>query len=355
MNITSLNRVSRKFFNSSSSLYRQEQPIMNVFDRKTKGLQRERAANLENNLDFDYLKEEFGYRLADRVLDIKTQERDMKICVDIGSGRGYVTRHLTGHSIEKLYCLEMSSSWLDQCEIPPEEENIKVEKINIDEDNRRLPFEDESVDIVTSSLSLHWVNNLPGLFKEANRILKKDGVFVGSMFGGDTLFELRGALQLAELEREAGFGSHISPFVKVQDLGNLLNRTGFTMLTIDTDEIVVRFPSVMQLMRDLKGMGENNAGWSRKIGLKKDTILAANAIYKHLYGLEDGSLPANFQVYNWIGWKPHPLQPKPLTPQKSDISLKDLHKLDEVVTKVTNEDPVLRLHFKKDDDESGKT
>ena len=51
----------------------------------------------------------------------------MKICVDIGSGRGYVTRHLTGHSIEKLYCLEMSSSWLDQCEIPPEEENIKVE------------------------------------------------------------------------------------------------------------------------------------------------------------------------------------------------------------------------------------
>ena len=54
-----------------------------------------------------------------------------------------------------------------------------MEKINIDEDNRRLPFEDESVDIVTSSLSLHWVNNLPGLFKEANRILKKDGVFVG--------------------------------------------------------------------------------------------------------------------------------------------------------------------------------
>ena len=52
-------------------MYRQEQPIMNVFDRKTKGLQRERAANLENNLDFDYLKEEFGYRLADRVLDIK--------------------------------------------------------------------------------------------------------------------------------------------------------------------------------------------------------------------------------------------------------------------------------------------
>ena len=26
----------------------------------------------------------------------------------------------------------------------------------------KLPFDDESVDIVTSSLALHWVNNLPG-------------------------------------------------------------------------------------------------------------------------------------------------------------------------------------------------
>ena len=39
---------------------------------------------------------------------------------------------------------------------------------------------------------------------------------------------------------------------------------------------------------------------------------------------------ATFQVYYWIGWKPDPSQPKPLKPQKSDISLKDLDKLDEI-------------------------
>ena len=43
---------------------------------------------------------------------------------------------------------------------------------------------------------------------------------------------------MAELEREGGFGSHISPYVEVQDLGNLLNRTGFSMLTIDSDEVI---------------------------------------------------------------------------------------------------------------------
>ena len=45
-------------------------------------------------------------------------------------------------------------------------QEIEVEKVLFDEDNNRLPFEDESVDLVTSSLSVHWVNNLPGLFKE---------------------------------------------------------------------------------------------------------------------------------------------------------------------------------------------
>lgn len=45
---------------------------------------------------------------------------------------------------------------------------------------------------------------------------------------------------MAELEREGGFGSHVSPFVEVQDLGNLLNRSGFKMLTIDNDEMKVR-------------------------------------------------------------------------------------------------------------------
>lgn len=72
-----------------------------------------------NVADFDYLKEEMGYRLADRVLDIK---RKMKVCVDIGSGRGYVTRHLTSHSVEKIYAVEFSPTMLEQCQMPEIEE-----------------------------------------------------------------------------------------------------------------------------------------------------------------------------------------------------------------------------------------
>ena len=84
-------------------------------------------------------------------------------------------------------------------------------------------------------------------------------------------------------------------------------------------------------------MAENNASWTRKCHVHRDTLLAANAIYQELYGTTSNDtegqrvLPATFQMYFWIGWKPDPRQPQALQPQKSDVSLKDLYKLDEVV------------------------
>lgn len=63
-------------------------------------------------------------------------------------------------------------------------------------------------------------------------MLKPDGVFIGAMVGGETLYELRCSLQLAETEREGGFSPHISPYTAVTDLGNLLGQAGFNMLTV---------------------------------------------------------------------------------------------------------------------------
>lgn len=67
------------------------------------------------------------------------------------------------------------------------------------------------------------------------------------------LFFVRSSLQLAELERDGGISAHISPFAEIRDIGTLLTRANFTMLTIDTDEIVIGYPSMFELMWDLKG------------------------------------------------------------------------------------------------------
>lgn len=82
-------------------------------------------------------------------------------------------------------------------------------------------------------------------------------------------------------------------------------------------------------------MAESNAARNRKLHLKRDTLLAASAIYEELYGKikEDGTkyVPATFQIIYMLGWKPDASQPKPLERGTGEVSLKDLYKLDEII------------------------
>jgi NADH dehydrogenase [ubiquinone] 1 alpha subcomplex assembly factor 5 len=51
-----------------------------------------------------------------------------------------------------------------------------------------------------------------------------------------------------------------------------------------------------------------------------------------MYGSsEDDSVPASFQVFNFIGWKPHESQPKPIERGSANFSLKDIDNLDRFV------------------------
>jgi hypothetical protein len=44
-----------------------------------------------------------------------------------------------------------------------------------------------------------------------------------------------------------------------RDISNLMSRAGFNLLTVDVDEIIIRYPSMWELLDDLRDMGENNA------------------------------------------------------------------------------------------------
>lgn len=187
-----------------------------------------------------------------------------------------------------------------------------------------LPYEANTFDAVLSSLSLHWINDLPSVLAQVNNILKPDSPFIGVMMGGDTLFELRTALQLAEQDRRGGVSTHTSPLADVRDVGGLLQKAGFNLLTVDIDDIVVDFPDIFSLMKDLQAMGESNAVLAREKGpIHRDVLLAAEGIYRELNGNEDGTLPATFRLIYMIGWKPSPTQAKPLERGTGMFSIKD--------------------------------
>ncbi|XP_048392932.1 arginine-hydroxylase NDUFAF5, mitochondrial isoform X1 [Stegostoma tigrinum] len=302
---------------------RSESP-MNVFDRKMKRRQKNWASSIPGSERYDYLKEEVGSRVVDRVFDIV---RTFPLALDIGCGKGYIAENLNKETVQTLFQVDIAENVLKR----PIETEIPIYRVLADEEF--LPFKENTFDLILSSLSLHWVNDLPCAFKQIHSSLKPDGVFVGAMMGGETLYELRCSLQLAELEREGGFAPHISPFTAVTDLGNLLEQAGFTMLTVDIDEILVNYPGIFEIMEDLQGMGESNCAWSRKPLLHRDTMLAAAAIYKEMYGNDDGSVPATFQILYMIGWKPHESQAKPAQRGSATLSFGDLGNISKLMTR----------------------
>jgi len=267
----------------------------------------------------DYVRDEVADRLMERLMDIK---RNFNSVLDLGSGPGHFSKLLEPVTTKKVVMLDSSLNLLYRDPISQFE--VDVERIAADEENLLSIIPRNSQEAIISCLGLHWVNDLPGILIQIKEALVPDGLFLGALFGGDTLFELRTSLQLAEEERTGGISPHVSPMTGIQDISNLLGRAGFTLLTVDVDEVKVAYPSMWELAEDLRAMGESNAIIGRPHYIYRDLLAGASAVYQELYRNEDGTIPATFQVIYMIGWKPGPNQPKPLERGSAEMSLKNI-------------------------------
>lgn len=305
-------------------------PIVEVFDQRTKWLHKERAAaNAPQSRQVDYLRDEVATRLCERLLDIN---RNFDKALDFGANACNIARILTQEDpdadslkpvkepistkIGSITCADTSETLLYRDQHLPFNKELAITR-DVLANPEYVPYEPNTFDLALSSLSLHWINDLPSVLTQINTCLKPDAPFIAAMSGGDSLYELRGSLQLAEQERLGGIGTHISPLADVRDVGNLLTRAGFKLLTVDVDDIIVDYPNVFALMTDLQAMGEANSALRRERGgLNREVLLATESIYRELYGetQEDGTvtIPATFRQIYMIGWKEGATTPQAL-------------------------------------------
>ncbi|XP_011010502.1 PREDICTED: putative methyltransferase At1g22800 isoform X2 [Populus euphratica] len=248
----------------------------------------------------------------------------------LGGSSEAVRRLLRGRgSIEKLIMMDTSNDMVKLCkdaEAAQQDSNQNIETSFVVGDEEFLPIKESSVDLVISSLGLHWTNDLPGAMIQCKLALKPDGLFLAAILGGETLKELRIACTVAQMEREGGISPRISPLAQVRDAGNLLTRAGFTLPGVDVDEYVVRYGNALELIEHLRAMGETNALLQRNNLLKRETALATAAIYDSMFAAEDGTIPATFQVIFMTGWREHPSQPKAKRRGSATISFDDVQK-----------------------------
>ncbi len=189
---------------------------------------------------------------------------------------------------------------------------------------RVLPFADASFDLVTSVLSLHAVNDLPGTLVQIHRALKPDGVFIAALFGGESLRELKLAFAAAEAGLLGGASPRVAPFADVRDLGGLLQRAGFALPVADIERTTVRYREPVQLFADLRTLGETNVLAQRRPNFISRRLLAAVVTeYVRQCGDDQGRVPATFDIVYLIGWAPHESQQKPLRPGSARTRLAD--------------------------------
>ena len=206
--------------------------------------------------------------------------------------------------------------------------NLKFSELGISQnidfvcDEEFLPIKKSSLDIIISFFNLHSSNDIPGILFQINQSLKPNGLFMGCLFVGDTLKELRFCLAKAEEEITKGISPRISPFADLQDLSNLLQRANFNLPVADIDRHKVTYDNPIKLMNDLREMGETNIlKEKQKTFFRKDVLERSMEIYKENFSLENQKIFATFEIAWLIGWKYHDSQQKPLQPGSGQKNL----------------------------------
>ncbi len=274
---------------------------MQVFDRRLVRLRRDRAAATVAQVA--PVLEAAADHLLDRLDDTT---RRFTRALDIG-GRGVVAPMLRARGIPFVVSMDLSARMAGG-----------AGGLAVAGDEEWLPFAEGSFDLVVASLSLHWVNDLPGALVQIRRALKPDGLFLASLPGLGTLQELRGALAGAESELRGGLSPRISPFPELRDLAGLLQRAGFALPVADAETLPLRKRNPMALIRDLRAAGETNAVLARDARIPPRALLplAASRLPQHPDGI-----PASLRLLVMTGWSPHESQSKPARPGSATVRL----------------------------------
>lgn len=224
----------------------------------------DRAAGCFDDADFVHsvTREGLFARLEPVVIDAKT-------VVDLGCATGATLRLLqkrfrgsmiVGVDLSR-HMLERSRArrgWLSRAG-------------HVQADARALPFADASVDVVFSNLMLPWVDDIAPVAEEVSRVLVRDGLFVFSTLGPDSLGELRSAWAAIDA------GAHVRPFADMHDVGDTLVRARLRDPVLDVDRLTVTYTDTTALFRDLTATGARNSLEERRRSLTGPARLKALA------------------------------------------------------------------------------
>ena len=213
--------------------------------------------------------------------------------LDIGCGTGYFT--------EKILPLA-STVWAMDVAMPMvtttrQSLGMKGGVFYFAGDAELLPLRFDTLDAIVSNLALQWCQNLDSVLAQVYRVLKTDGQLCFSTFGEASLSELRAAWASVDDYM------HVNLFLSKEKIRELMLVAGFADVEVISTVYQPKYPDVIALMRELKGVGAHNVNQGRQKGLTgKQRLQSVTSAYGALDSQSE-HIFATFEVINVTGRK----------------------------------------------------
>jgi len=236
--------------------------MFDIFDQKI------RKAFSESAVQYDVLAQlhrEIGRELTAKLKEIEPSD----VVLDIGMGTGWLTKRLKNYFPDSTVIgLDFATGMIEQARKQDSDFDI------VQADARALPFKEDTMDIITSNLAYQWMDNLMQSFKCCYSHLKNGGTLCLTMFGRQTLDELFVAFE------QCKGGKKSLPFRRLasrDDIKQAVMSAGFHNVSVDYEQIKVRFPDMLALIQWIKGIGANVN--DKEIFIGKELLAKANDYY----------------------------------------------------------------------------
>ncbi len=239
-----------------------------------------------------YLQREIGGRLFEHLDPILLQPaRVLDLGTGTGASLGELKRRFPRASI---LAMDLASTMLQQARSKQRWPWRRPAYVCADAE--ALPLATASVDLIFSSLTFQWCNDLGRLFSECARVLRPGGLILFSTFGPDTLTELRTSWEAVDGH------SHVNRFVDMHDLGDAMTSSGFADVVMDREQIRVEYSELRFLLHELKAIGAHNVTRGRNRGLTGRARLRALSDHYEQFR-SGGKLPARYEVVYGHAWR----------------------------------------------------
>ncbi len=172
-------------------------------------------------------------------------------------------------------------------------------------------------DLILWPGGIESTNDVPGALAQCRALLKPDGMMIGAFFGAGSLPALRAAMQGDD---DPAHIAHFHPQIDVRAMGDILQRTGFALPTLDVTPLPVRYASLTNLLRDVRGSALNNMLAGPIHSLTRQQYARVHANFAAMADT-NGRTTETLSIIHFIGWAPHPDQPKPAKRGSATASL----------------------------------